>query len=412
MKNKTFPALISQIACNLAECVDSTWALAVSKLGSVYSPFFTSGQPPDLNRCLAYIGGLPSEGLRVGSDDDPRVSGGYATRENWSPRITCPIHVRGEIYAVLLFGPKKARADYTVRDRELVAGLSSHISFLLEDDQLAEMVGNEIVRRQRAATELDSARQVQERFFPYHLPPIDGLDYYGECRPVGEVGGDFFDFAPVDQTSLLVSIGDVSGKGVPAAIIMAGVQASLRALGLNHRGRISELIGNLNQMVWQLSPDNFYATLFCARIDSGRRELHYVNAGHDRAVLLRHRTKRAIPLECTGTVLGLSTKSVYEERTVQLEPGDVLVAITDGIIEAENSDGCMLDEKVVLAAVRDHQDVPSSELAGHIMQAVETFTEGAVPVDDRTVVVVQFTETAAELLHRPPVSELVHAMAC
>ncbi|MDP8990451.1 MAG: PP2C family protein-serine/threonine phosphatase, partial [Acidobacteriota bacterium] len=378
MKNTTFPALVTQLASDLAECVDSTWALAVSKLGSVYLPFFTLGQPPDLNRCLAYVGGLTSDALRVQSEDDPRVSGGYSVRESWAPRIIRAIRVRGEICAVLLFGPKRARGEYTMRDRELVTGLSAHLSFLLEDEQLAEMVGTEFVRHQRTTSELDSARQVQQRFFPYHLPPIDGLDYYGECRPVGEVGGDFFDFASVDQTSLLVSIGDVSGKGVPAAIIMAGVQASLRALGLNHRGRISDLIENLNRMVWQLSPDNFYATLFYARIDGVRRELHYVNAGHDRALLLRNGAKRAISLECTGTVLGLSTRSVYTERTVRLEIGDVLVAITDGITEAENSDGCMLDEKVVLAAVRDHQNVSSSDLAGHIIKAVDTFTGGAV----------------------------------
>jgi sigma-B regulation protein RsbU (phosphoserine phosphatase) len=111
-------------------------------------------------------------------------------------------------------------------------------------------------------------------------------------------------------------------------------------------------------------------------------------------------------------VLGLRTRTVYEERTMRLEPGDVLVAITDGITEAEDADGRRLEEEVVLEAVRDHPDVSSSDLAGHIIRAVDAFTSGAAPADDRTVVVVRVAG-AESLVYRPARDrELAHAIAC
>src|SRR5262249_13434377 len=133
------------------------------------------------------------------------------------------------------------------QDYELVAGLAGHLSFLLSHERLASKVGLDIAQLQRTRGELDSARRAQQRFRPCRRPSIKGLDYYDECRPVGEVGGDFFDFVALDNSSLLVSIGDVSGKGVPAAIIMAGVQASLRALAVSYGPRITELMRDLNR---------------------------------------------------------------------------------------------------------------------------------------------------------------------
>ena len=145
----------------------------------------------------------------------------------------------------------------------------------------------DIARSRRTRRELESAREAQQRFFPWRLPGVNGLDYYGESQPVGEVGGDFFDFIKVGDSSLLFSIGDVFGKGIPSALIMAPVQGSLRALESYMDFELGRLMHNLNRMVWQLAPDNFFATMFCARVDVDRGEMNYVNAGHDRAVLLK-----------------------------------------------------------------------------------------------------------------------------
>ena len=168
-------------------------------------------------------------------------------------------------------------------------------------------------------------------------------------------------------------------------------------------------VRDLNRMVWEVSPDNFYATMFYAHIDGPRHELHYVNAGHDRVILLRDDLTRAVNLESTGTVLGLSTKAAYDQRTIPLEPGDVLVAVTDGITDAADSDGHMLDEDAILQVVRDHPEGSSSDLAGYIIREVDAFTGGALPADDRTVVVVRFLGAMMDALVEIPIKERAFA---
>jgi phosphoserine phosphatase RsbU/P len=277
---------------------------------------------------------------------------------------------------LIAFGPAKGGKPYAQGDRDLIVKLAAHVSALIGTRE-----------------ELASARQVQQRFFPGRLQPIRGLDYYGECREAGEVSGDFFDFVAPDRSCLLLSIGDVSAKGIPAAIVMAGLQASLRALGPGSRNRISTLVRDLNRVVCQLSPDRFYTTMFYARVDSARRELHYVNAGHEPPLIVRKRNNAVVELGATGTVLGLSPRTAYEQRTVPLEPGDVLVAVTEGVAEALCARGPGAHRKVVIEAVRDQPGAPSSEVAGRIIGAVEASAGGAAAEDDRAVVVVRLLET-------------------
>jgi hypothetical protein len=399
MNNKTiievFPVIIAQVTMDLAECVDCAWAVVMSGYGPSLIPLYTFGQHPDLQRCVAHSANVLSEQVLA---SDAGIPFEHSGREDWVPRFICPLRLHGEIFALLVFGPKNSGAGYTARDRDLITGSVAHATFLMSDERMAARIGTAMAQLQRTKLELDSARDVQSRCFPQTLPPISGLDYYGECQPMGEVGGDFFDFVTDQESSLVVSIGDVSGKGIPSAIIMAGVQATLRVLGLTNGGRISDLVRELNGMVWRTSPVNFYATLFYARIDSARRELHYVNAGHDRAILIRERSERVLNLESTGTVLGLCARTSYEQRTIPLVPGDVLVAVTDGITEVEDPHGRMLDQKLVFEAVRSHPGVSSSDLAGHIIHAVDTFTRGASPVDDRTIIVVRLLDAMSESL--------------
>jgi serine phosphatase RsbU (regulator of sigma subunit) len=173
---------------------------------------------------------------------------------------------------------------------------------------------------------------------------------------------------------------------------MAAVQGSLRALESHMDFELGKLMHNLNRMVWQLSPDNFFATMFCARVDVDTAEINYVNAGHDRAVLLRADKKRTITLNTTGTVLGLSAKTVFERRTIRLEPGDTLVAVTDGITEATDFGGRAFD-RAVLDGMRKHANGSARDLAEYIIQSAQRHSGDAeAPPDDQTVVVVRCIE--------------------
>src|SRR6266481_6369958 len=177
----------------------------------------------------------------------------------------------------------------------------------------------------RTHYDLDSAREIQGHFFPSYLPHIDGLAYHGECRPAGNVGGDFFDFMPLPENRLAIAVGDVCGHGMGAAIMMSGLQLFLRGLTVLGRGEIGGMVRELNRAVYRTSPDNVYATLFYAHVDPLGRELHYVSAGHEPALLIHTRTARVNRLESTGTVLGLTDRTAYGRRTLPIEPGDLLI---------------------------------------------------------------------------------------
>jgi hypothetical protein len=359
-------SMVAQFTSDIAERLDCKWAVAMDHLGFGLVPLYIFGRNSNLQACVAETNNLLS-GQVTGIDLRGALVMLHDSQfEDWIPRILCLLRVNGEIVAVLALGPRSNADAYTDGDQDLVRTHVTNFSFLLSDERLAARIGTEIARSRRTRWELESAREVQQRFFPRKSPGINGLDYYGESQPVDEVGGDFFDFITAGNSSLLLSIGDVSGKGIPSALIMAAVQGSLRAFVSYMDFELCKLVYNLNRMVWQLVPDNFFATMFCAHVDVAAGEMYYANAGHDRAVLLRADKKRAITLNSTGTVLGLSTRTVFERRTIRLEPGDTLVAVTDGITDATDLGGSAFD-RTVLHGMREHHNGSARDLAEHII---------------------------------------------
>ena len=240
---------------------------------------------------------------------------------------------------------------------------------------------------------------LQNRFLPFRLPIVSGLDYYGECQPAAadaaKEGGDFFDFVP-DANGLTISLGEVSGNGVGTAALNSGLQASLRGLSIAGHGRISSTVQALNKFVCELSPDDLYATLFYAHLDRVNRELRYISAAHEPVLLVRKDPARVRHLEGTGAVLGLSRRSEYRQRTIWLEPGDMLVAFSDGVSGATDEQGREWCERGVLDVVRQYPGARAASLARIIMAEVDRFTNHAAPPDDRTVVVVSFQGVVGE----------------
>lgn len=222
---------------------------------------------------------------------------------------------------------------------------------------------------------------------PNRLPPVLGLDYYGECRPACDASRDFFDFTAPLQTTLTLSIGDVFGRSACSNFITAGLQASARALASNRDPSIPVIVQELNRILWDLCADNLQITMLLAQIDTERRELRYVNAGHEPALLVQDKARHIVPLPFTGTILGLTPDALYEQKAIALEPGDVLVAFTDGVADATDSDDCALHERVLLNALRRNPKATASDLVGKILEAIETLPRDVVSPDDRTVIV-------------------------
>ncbi|PYT19642.1 MAG: hypothetical protein DMG58_35865, partial [Acidobacteria bacterium] len=172
--------------------------------------------------------------------------------------------------------------------------------------RLTTAIGREMAQRERWNRELEIAREVQEHLFPQRLPPVPGLEYCGQCRPAREVGGDYYDFLELPDGRLGIAVGDVSGKGVGAALMMASLEASLRALASVVQDP-ADLMGRVNTLVCQASASNRYATLFYAEYDPATRRLSYVNAGHNPPIVLRNSAGscHVLRLEAGGPVIGL-----------------------------------------------------------------------------------------------------------
>jgi len=253
--------------------------------------------------------------------------------------------------------------------------------------RLTTAIGRELAQRERLNRELEIAREVQEHLFPQRLPQVMGLDYCGQCRPAREVGGDYYDFLALPDGMLGIAIGDVSGKGVGAALLMASLEASLRALAPVVDAP-AELMDRVNSLVYQASAANRYATLFYAKYDPAGRRLAYVNAGHNPPVVLRKRGNSfdVLRLEIGGPVIGM-LPSRYQRGVFTPETGDLIVLFTDGVSESMNVRGEEWGEDRLIQLTQTCHGRPALEVSGRILAAAHAFAAGASQHDDMTVVV-------------------------
>jgi len=225
----------------------------------------------------------------------------------------------------------------------------------------------------RAAHELEIARQVQARLFPQRLPPSSTLEYAGFCLQARQVGGDYYDFLDLGRDRLGLVIGDIAGKGIAAALLMANLQANLRsqcAIALDEPQRF---LRSVNQLFFESTVDSAYATLFFAEYDDREQRLRYANCGHLSGLLLR--TDGGLErLDTTAAVLGLFEEwdcSIGERR---LGPGDLLALYTDGVTESFNEAGEEFGEHRLIEALRRRRGLPSQAMLASIVEDVRTFS--------------------------------------
>ena len=255
--------------------------------------------------------------------------------------------------------------------------------------RLTTAIGREMAQRERLNRELEIAREVQEHLFPQRLPPAEGLDYCGECRPAREVGGDYYDFLELSDGRLGIAIGDVSGKGVGAALMMASLEASLRALASVVQDP-ADLMGRVNSLVCQASATNRFATLFYAEYDPATHRLTYVNAGHNPPMVLRNcdGACRVLRLETGGPVIGLLPQR-YQRGVFSHELGDLVILFTDGVSESMNVRDEEWGEERLIELAKMCHGLPTREVMKRILAAAQAFARGAPQHDDMTLVVLR-----------------------
>lgn len=275
----------------------------------------------------------------------------------------------------------KARIQALLRRRSLIEE-NRRISEEIRQKEMEAVA--ERARRQMLDREIEIAGEVQRRLFPQTLPECETLEYAARCRPAEEVGGDYYDFLALPQGRLGISIGDISGKGIPAALLMASLQASVRGQSLVPGQAAAKLVANVNRLIYDASMDGQYAAFFYAQYDPASRTLTYVNGGQNAPMLLRD--AEIIRLDKGGPPVGLFESAVYEQESIQLMPGDLLVLFTDGISDAENPEGCDWGEKELKKVVRNLSGRAPGELIEEILAAADRFAAGAPQHDDMTLV--------------------------
>jgi sigma-B regulation protein RsbU (phosphoserine phosphatase) len=236
--------------------------------------------------------------------------------------------------------------------------------------------------------ELEIAREVQRHLFPSHPPDVPGLDISAYCRPAQVVGGDYYDFLYRPDSELWLTVGDVSGKGLSAALLMASLQASLRTQ-LNGRPiSVADVVSELNQALCSSSGQERYTTLFCGRLNPVDRSLTYVNAGQVQPRLLRS-AGEVHYLDCGGVPVGLLDSASYEQASIRLQPGDMLACFSDGITEATNRDGKLWDDREVDRILYENRHRSAAELLEKLVQAADDFMENGEQADDMTIVILR-----------------------
>ena len=297
--------------------------------------------------------------------------------------VAAPLTVRGNRLGWLVLGDKLSEEAFSIEDRDLVRTAAQQAAVALDYTRL---IGR-VAEQEALKRELDIARDVQAGLLPQRRPAVAGLDYDGMCRMAREVGGDYFDFLDLGRGRLGLALGDIAGKGVSAALLMASVQAFLRSRARQLAEEPAALVTQINESLVESTDSSKFATFFYAVYDSAARTLSYVNAGHNPPLLLRAGTTVVSRLRPTGMALGFDQAAVYGAGKETLEPGDVLLAFTDGLTEALNEAGEEFGEARAAGLLVGNRNLGASELQRLVSAELEAFCGRARQYDDVTIVV-------------------------
>lgn len=298
-------------------------------------------------------------------------------------KVLIPMMLHNEIRGVLALGKKMNDEEYTQSDLEFLFSLSHLVIISLENSRLFA----EAIEKQKMEDELLIAREIQKGLLPAKLPEFPKYDIAAINISSKQVGGDYYDVIKLSEDKFIIAIGDVSGKGTPASLLMANLQAMIRALvpiGLS----LPELTKRVNDLIYESTGNDRFITFFWGALDTNSNTLNYVNAGHNPPILLR-RDGKIERLEIGGLLLGVMKTAVpYKEGNIQLNAGDTLVLFTDGVSEAMNSQGFEYSEDKLINIIKSNHNETAGTILNKIVESVQEYS-GAYQSDDITMVVVK-----------------------
>lgn len=330
------------------------------------------------------VGWVLSTGESVIVDEAEEDSRYLNLREQTRSQVTVPIITGAEIIGAFDLESDRP-GSFTEEDMELLSALATQAAIAHERAALHQ----ERMQRKRLDEELRIAREVQLSLLPGKAPCVPNLEFAGINVPSRDVGGDYYDFISIAEGQLGIAIADVSGKGIPAALIMASFRAFLRA-EIRNNYAITTIFSKVNNLLSEIVKDNQFVSAFYGVLNLKTLRFTYSNAGHHPPILFRgqQETERQY-LEGGGLLLGLFTDAHYDEQFIDLRSGDFLLLYTDGLVEAENEDGEMFGHERLEKFVEEHLSLSARELCDSLYVRMAQFTGVGHSEDDTTVVAIK-----------------------
>ena len=301
--------------------------------------------------------------------------------QNIRTLMAVPLQALDRVIGLIYVDSPSVRREFTRDDLSLLTVMANVAANRIEHVRYAELEN----ARQIMARDLEQAADIQRRYLPPDPPRMRSLDVSGYNAPCNTVGGDYFDFIPFDEEKIALVLGDVSGKGMAASLMMMGLQARVQVV-IDGPKDLGDAMTRINRITAANCPSNKFITFFASILDGATGTLKYANAGHNPPVIVRGDGTHEI-LQGGGPVLGVLSSMEFREYSARVEPGDVLVIYSDGVTEAADPQDEEFETDRLAAVVKEHISKPASQIITAINQALVKWTQGAPAADDVTLIV-------------------------
>jgi serine phosphatase RsbU (regulator of sigma subunit)/pSer/pThr/pTyr-binding forkhead associated (FHA) protein len=321
--------------------------------------------------------------LTSDAQHDPRFASSTMTIQGIRSVLAVPLGVGEKVFGIIYADSPIAEGRFSEDHLKVLTTLASVAAIRVENARLLE----EQMGRERLEQELQLASEIQQRFQPTAPPIVHGYELQGISFSCYEIGGDYYDFIERADGRLVVALGDVSGKGTAAALLMSSLHAAVHAQAASH-STLVETISNVNRYLAENIPSNRFVTLFYAELDPKAGTLAFVNAGHNPPIIV-HESGTVEQLSSGGLPLGIIPDTEYREGRTQLQPGDVLVIYSDGVSEAVNPAGEEFGPDRLCHVVSENMNATAAGIRDRIESALTKFVQGTPANDDITLVIVK-----------------------
>jgi serine phosphatase RsbU (regulator of sigma subunit) len=321
--------------------------------------------------------------LTSDAQHDPRFAGSTMSIQNIRSVLAVPLGVGEKVFGIIYADSPIAEGRFSEDHLKVLTTLASVAAIRVENTRLLE----EQMERERLEQELQLASEIQQRFQPTAPPIVEGYELQGISFPCYEIGGDYYDFIEREDGRLVIALGDVSGKGTAAALLMSSLHAAIHAQASSNRS-LGETITAVNRYLSDNTPSNRFVTLFYAELDPQTGALSFLNAGHNPPIIV-HAAGTVEHLASGGLPLGIKADALFREGRTQLQPGDVLVIYSDGISEAFNPAEEEFGVTRLHEVISRNMDASAAGMRDRIEAALTKWSQGTPAADDITLVIVK-----------------------